>query len=196
MIAALYVDPRGPYFGRDDVDPWGESRDARLYAGPWAVVAHPPCSTWSCLAPVNEARYGHKVGEDGGCFEAALNAVNRFGGVLEHPAASRAWARFGLERPLPGAWFRGLYAGGWVCELSQGAYGHRARKATWLYYVGDVPPAEMDWSWPEPTATVSFLVNHGGGDLPRLSKREARSTPSSFCEALIDLAKSARSVST
>ena len=31
--------------GLPDADPWpGESRDAGLYAGPWAVVAYPPCS--------------------------------------------------------------------------------------------------------------------------------------------------------
>jgi hypothetical protein len=32
------------------------------------------------LARVNQARYGHKVGDDGGCFAAALDAVRRWGG--------------------------------------------------------------------------------------------------------------------
>lgn len=190
-VAALFVDPKGPYFGRADVDPWDEARDARFYHGPHPVVAHPPCSVWSCLGPVNEARYGHKVGEDGGCFAFALDAVRRWGGVLEHPAGSRAWGRFGLHRPSPGAWTRGLFDQGWVCEVSQAAYGHRARKATWLYYVGQ-QPFDLDWSWPEPTATVSFLTNHGGGDLPRLSKREAKATPELFVEVLLELARRSR----
>ena len=47
MIAALYVETNGVYYGLPDVDPWDEQRDARLYAGPWPVVAHPPCAKWS-----------------------------------------------------------------------------------------------------------------------------------------------------
>lgn len=46
MIAALYVQAEGCYFGVDGVDPWDEQRDARLYDGPWPVVAHPPCQRW------------------------------------------------------------------------------------------------------------------------------------------------------
>lgn len=43
MIAALYVEKGGAYYGLEGVDPWDEQRDARLYDGPWPVVAHPPC---------------------------------------------------------------------------------------------------------------------------------------------------------
>ena len=43
-VAALYVQTRGVYYGVDGVDAWGlPDRDAREYAGPWPVVAHPPC---------------------------------------------------------------------------------------------------------------------------------------------------------
>lgn len=192
-VAALFVDPKGPYFGRTDVDAWDEARDARLYKGPLPVVAHPPCSVWSCLAPVNEARYGHKVGDDGGCFASALASVRAWGGVLEHPAGTRAWAAFGLPKPVPlTGWTRTLFDPGWVCEVSQRAYGHRAQKATWLYYVGSTKPADLNWTWPEPVATVSFLTNHGGGSLPRLSKREAKATPPEFMEALLSLARESR----
>jgi hypothetical protein len=31
MIAALYVETGGVYYGLPDVDPWDEERDARLY---------------------------------------------------------------------------------------------------------------------------------------------------------------------
>ena len=105
IIAALYVDPRGCYSGLEGVDLWDEKRDARLYAGPHPVVAHPPCSTWCQMAAVNQARYGHAIGSDGGCFAAALDSVRTWGGVLEHPAYSYAWPRFGLRRPhKPGGW--------------------------------------------------------------------------------------------
>ena len=71
LIAALYVERGGAYCGIPDVDPWDEARDARLYAGPHPVVAHPPCARWCRLAGLVEARWGHKRGEDGGCFEIA-----------------------------------------------------------------------------------------------------------------------------
>ncbi len=34
-VAALYVEKGGVYWDLDDVEPWDEQRDARLYAGPW-----------------------------------------------------------------------------------------------------------------------------------------------------------------
>lgn len=80
MIAALFVQTNGAYFGLDDVDPWDEARDARKYAGPYPVVAHPPCSRWCRLAGLVEARWGHKRGEDGGCFASALASVRKWGG--------------------------------------------------------------------------------------------------------------------
>jgi hypothetical protein len=99
MIAALYVDPKGCYAGLPDVEVWDETRDARRYAGPWPVVAHPPCSRWCRLAGLVEKRWGYKKGQDGGCFTMALYAVRKFGGVLEHPAFSDAWLAHDLTPP-------------------------------------------------------------------------------------------------
>ena len=139
-VAALYVDPNGVYANLPNVEVWDEERDARLYAGPWSVVAHPPCASWSAWAGMREVVYGRPRGEDGGCFAAALDAVRRFGGVLEHPAYSKAWDAFGLPIPsVEGAWSQTLY-GDWTCSFDQAAYGLRFNKHTWLYYVGDVPP--------------------------------------------------------
>jgi hypothetical protein len=104
MIAALYVQADGCYSNVSGVDPWPESRDARTYAGPHPVVAHPPCATWG--------RYAHRcggIGNDHGCFAAALYAVRNWGGVIEHPATSRAWEHFDL--PAPGC--RDTH-GGWT----------------------------------------------------------------------------------
>ena len=192
MIAALYVETNGIYFGLPEVDPWDVRRDARLYGGPHAVVAHPPCSTWCQLAKVNEARYGHAVGSDGGCFEAALDAVRTFGGVLEHPAYSHAWPRFGLLRPARGSWRQDLWSpGSWVTEVSQSAYGHEARKRTWLYYVGNSPPPALDWRDVEGTAWVG---NDGSATAKRhLSKAEAKATPLAFRDVLLSLARQSRS---
>ena len=101
-VAALYVDRLGPYPKMPGVEVWDEARDARLYAGPWPVVAHPPCQLWGPFAAINFKRWGgehNRPGNDGGCFEAALNAVRKWGGVLEHPAFSKAWSGYGLARP-------------------------------------------------------------------------------------------------
>lgn len=135
-VAALFVEKGGIYYGLDGVDPWDEERDARLYAGPHPVVAHPPCTRWSILGLCR----GYGDGEDGGCFEAALSAVRTYGGVLEHPRYTLAWRRFGLPVPAQGGWSRLLTDPGWSAEVDQANYGHEGRKPTWLYYVGDDPP--------------------------------------------------------
>jgi hypothetical protein len=189
VIAALFVAKDGAYFNLPGVDPWDEERDARKYPGEFPVVAHPPCSRWCQLAHINEKRYGHRVGDDGGCFAAALASVRKWGGVLEHPAFSYAWDAFALPRPAARGWTRDFIDGGWVCQVSQAAYGHRARKLTWLYYFGEGPPS-LDWSSPAPSAQVSFCKNHGNSPLPRLSKKAAAATPVEFRDLLLSIARS------
>lgn len=191
MIAALFVRKGGAYYGIPDVDPWPVERDARLYAGAWPVVAHPPCSRWCQLAYVNQKRYGHKVGDDGGCFAAALDAVRRWGGVLEHPAFTHAWPAFQLARPPRAGWAQSI-DGGWVCQVAQVAYGHRARKMTWLYYSGARPPPPMIWTEPVAQVLVGFMANRGGRDVPRIHQTEAASTPPAFRDALLNLARWSR----
>lgn len=127
-VAALYVEENGVYAGLPGVDVWGISRDARKYAGPWPVVAHPPCARWCRLAGLVEARWGHKRGDDGGCFAAALGAVRDFGGVLEHPAYSDAWPAHGLPAPKGPGWQFNI-DGTAVAYVEQGRYGHPAKES-------------------------------------------------------------------
>ena len=137
-VAALYVEPKGCYVGVPGVDPWDEARDARKYAGPHPVVAHPPCQRWGRFWHGSTRKpHQYKLGDDGGCFEAALKAVLTWGGVLEHPAHSKAWDAFGLRKPKQGeGWVRGDMghpsSGYWTCYVEQGHYGHASRKPTWL----------------------------------------------------------------
>lgn len=191
-VAALYVDPNGVYANLPGVEVWDEERDARLYAGPYPVVAHPPCNKWSSLAYINAKRLpGYKLGDDGGCFEAALLAVETFGGVLEHPAGSLAWKTFGLPEPARGGWNVALLGRpGWATEIDQAAYGHRARKRTWIYYVGDRPPPRLDWRGVEGSAIVSGFLHHTGTDESRrVRPREAASTPPGFRDVLLEMAR-------
>lgn len=195
VIAALFVETNGAYFGDPEIDPWDIHRDARKYAGPHAVVAHPPCSRWCRLAGLVEARWGHKRGEDGGCFASALASVRKHGGVLEHPAFSDAWPAFGLPVPSPGGgWQRGI-CGGWSCHVEQVRYGHAAKKATWLYVHGlDVLP-QLLWGSDrdrDSTALVSWCGNHTSkfDKRPRIGKAKASATPPAFRELLVGIARS------
>lgn len=196
QIAALYVQERGCYIGLEGVDPWPVERDARLYAGPHPVVAHPPCSRWCQLAALVEARWGHKRGDDGGCFASALASVRTYGGVLEHPAFSKAWPAFNLSAPpASGGWVRG-FCGGWVCQVDQSQYGHKARKSTWLYAFGtDLPP--LLWGRKNGTHWVGHMARRGDGTAcigpgMRLGARAAASTPPEFRDLLISIARSAK----
>jgi hypothetical protein len=192
VIAALYVQKGGCYSGLPDVDLWDESRDARLYAGPHPVVAHPPCSAWCRLAGLVEARWGHKRGEDGGCFAAALDSVRRWGGILEHPADSWAWRSHGLLTPSKtSGWATADWQGGWTCHIEQAAYGCPARKATWLYAYGvDLP--QLRWGKHPSSAVVSWCRNRFVGDLRRIGKSEAAATPPEFRDLLLSIAATAK----
>lgn len=188
MIAALYVQRDGIYYGLEGVDPWDEERDARNYDGPHPVVAHPPCARWCMLAPVNYARWGTPIGEDGGCFWHALDVVRRFGGVLEHPANSLAWPEYDLPMPVRGQWRQTFFDEGWVTEVSQSAYGHLARKRTWLYLIGD--PIPMNWADPVGEMVVGAGIHSGqAAGRGRVDGSLASATPLSFRDVLIELAR-------
>lgn len=182
IVSVLFCEPDTVYSSFPDTDLWPEPRDARLYSGPNRIIAHPPCARWCAMAHLNEKRYGLKVGDDGGCFASALASVLTYGGVLEHPKGSLAWGTFDLVRPVRGKWLcSGSY---WVTEVSQSAYGHKARKATWLLYVGSEPPP-VNWSDPKGTHQIGWFDRIK----PTLSKREALATPTPFAELLLSLAR-------
>lgn len=210
MIAALYVETGGSYFDLPGVDPWDEVRDARSYAGPHPIVAHPPCQRWGKLwagQPLHIKRTGERKikGDDGGCFLAALEAVRRFGGVLEHPWGSHAWKHFGLNvPPRTGGWIAaelpGLSRYGWTCCVEQGRYGHYARKPTLLLAYGvDLP--ELDWGIGEPRLDPAVIERMGLKRAKRLGEVGARGggqnstprihTPVPFRDLLISIARTA-----
>lgn len=190
-VAAIFVQSDGCYSGLDYVDLWPESRDARRYSGPYPVVAHPPCQLWGAMANVNYSRWGgeHNLpGNDKGCFASALCAVRKYGGVLEHPAKTKAFAAHGLPAPSSSGWQKCI-DGGWVCEVWQSAYGHKANKATWLYYFGSRPPENLSFNRPKGTHQIGFYDRRGKLlNKPTLNKREANATPIKFRDKLIMLA--------
>lgn len=179
MIAALFVETNGVYFGLPDVDPWDEKRDARKYAGPWPIVAHPPCNRWSIVAQCRNLRNG----QDNGCFESALNSVERYGGVLEHPAFSLAWERFGIA-PTAGPWQKTI-RGGWTCQVAQNNYGHKATKLTWLYaYNVDIP--SLNWE----ISKSQYVVASSKRGQKEIPKHLRSRSPEPFRDLLLSIARS------
>lgn len=202
-IAALYVEPNGAYYGLPGVDPWDEARDARAYNGPWPVVAHPPCQRWGRFWHGSTRKpHQFKLGSDAGCFASALTAVRNFGGVLEHPAGSRAWSYFGLTAPKVGkGWVQADQFGGWTCCVDQAHYGHAARKPTWLYACNTDRP-ELDWK-PHPQVIPQWMVDRYGYEKARKigvvamiggkdKTRIRNATPEQFRDVLIAIARTAR----
>jgi hypothetical protein len=197
-VAALFVDRNGEY-PKHFAHWYDQRRDARTYDGELPIIGHPPCQRWCRLAGLVEARWGHKRGDDGGLFAFALETVRRVGGVLEHPAYSDAWAAYGLPRPpTGGGWVAGAKPGEWTCYVEQWRYGHRAKKATWLYVVGlsdDAPPALRWGSIAEllvgDRALVSWCGNHirDGRKRERVTHKQAIATPPEFSAELLMLAR-------
>lgn len=140
-------------------------------------------------------------GFDAGCYGSALTAVRNWGGVLEHPYGSHAWAWFGLAvPPRSGGWIKADNFGGWTCCVEQGRYGHYARKPTLLYAVGtDLP--ELDWGESEPRYDPEVIARMGLKRAKRLGEVGARGggtdstprihTPAPFRDLLISMARSA-----
>jgi hypothetical protein len=190
-VSVLFTDPSGIY-PTLVADCWDKTRDARNYDGPLPVVAHPPCELWINLAQVNYKRWGgghNRPGNDGGCFASALYNVRRWGGVLEHPAGSEAWAAHGLVSPGETIGWRRTALCEWVCEVWQSAYGHLARKRTWLFYCGCRAPLDGDWRRESGTHQCGKFDRLK----PTLEGRKSKATPPSFAHWLIDLASGSAS---
>ena len=174
-VAALYIDPRGPYPKMAGVDWWDEARDARLYDGPWPVVAHPPCGPWTRNAFACTL-------QDASLGTVAFEQVRRFGGILEQPAHSRMFVANGA--PKPGE--RDAY--GITIAVRQVDFGHVAPKPTWLYLVG-CEPGPM----PKPRQPTHWCRKRPGQvvSVKMCSKEQRRRTPPAFAEWLVAIARSA-----
>lgn len=203
MIAALYVETDGAYYGQPGVDPWDEARDARQYVGPHPGVYHPPCQRWGRFWHGSTRKpHQFRMGDDDGCFAAAWSALKAHGGVLEHPADSHAWAHFGINKPpRAGGWVPDGH-GGWTCCVYQGHYGHLAGKPTWLDAHGvprDQLP-ELHWGKTEQRIHPTALAKHGYEKARRIGMmamvggkdktRIRNTTPPEFRDLLIGIARS------
>lgn len=206
-IAALFVEENGCYYGIDGVDPWGVTRDARRYDGPYPIVAHPPCKRWGKFwrGSIRKNAKREKMGDDGGCFEVALRCVRQYGGVIEHPAGSHAWNWFGITQPEShGGWSISDSYGGFSCCVSQGWYGHDAPKKTWLYACKTDLPA-LRWGTVKTDGAISHVRTQlaqncdtlfpdeemGKAQWNCMPYQKRTATPTPFRDLLISIARSA-----
>ena len=185
-VAALYVDAdHGPYAAIENVDVWAWPRDARLYDGPWPIVAHPPCAGWGRLR--DRRRYFWRKhnwdscrldveAREFQCAPIAVWQVRQWGGVLEHPAYSKLWSFCNL--PLPS--YPADDFGGVTYEIYQGNFGYPAPKKTWLYIVG----ANVD-----EYVLMMKMPCHSDGRVSNLSSTIRHLTPPLLARELVDIAR-------
>jgi hypothetical protein len=127
-----------------------------------------------------------------------LASVRKYGGVLEHPEASHAWKAHGLTTPpKKGGWIEADDQGGWTCCVEQGHYGHRARKATWLYAHGIKLP-DLKWGKAEGKDRLDEGFHSAkerqlskAKPRQRLTPKECEATPLKFAKLLVAMARTA-----
>jgi hypothetical protein len=130
--------------------------------------------------------------------------VKTYGGVLEHPAHSKAFERYCIRKPKAGAgWQRCEMHGVWVCHVEQGHYGHDSRKPTWLI-VARVPLwalPELNWTKGEQRLPAWMIERYGYEKARRIgvvamvggkNKTAIRNaTPEPFRDLLLSIARGA-----
>lgn len=170
-VAVLFAMRNSIYNDFPSAEVYDDELDAFNYEGPHRVICHPPCARWGKYATTR----GNTIGDDDGAFGFCLNSLRYWGGVIEHPAYSKAWEHFGLPRPNPrGGWTEdGI--GGFTCHVEQGHYGHPAPKATWLYIFG-VRPIELKWGYSE-----------AEGRITKMNRTMREHTPLLFAQLLVNM---------
>jgi hypothetical protein len=197
-INALFVETNGVYFNLENVEPYDIGRDA-FNAANRPAICHPPCQRWGRYwSGGPSAKVKRKLGDDGGCFDFALNYVRHYGGIIEHPEASHAWKHFELNKPpRSGGWIKADDFGGLTCCVEQGHYGHKARKATWLY-INKIKPIELIWGPSKKTQRVDtgFRSKEAAKaararpdyvPIKRLTQKERLDTPIEFRNLLLKM---------
>lgn len=166
QVAALFVRADTPY-GALGCDCYDAERDALTWAGGVPGVFHPPCRAWGQLAHFAKPRVGER---ELGLW--SMEQCRKWGGVVEHPYASKLWREAGCI----GFGLRDAF-GGVLLPIYQSWWGHRAPKKTCLYIVGPVP-ALPDCG----PMGVTVVENMG--------RAERERTPAQFARFLVEVARS------
>ena len=181
-VAVLFARSDSIYKTLPGTDVYDAERDARTWGGGLPVVAHPPCRAWGAFAMFAKPRDDEKA-----LAPWAIEQIRKFGGVLEHPNASKLWPAMGLPEPGKTDKF-----GGWTLPIHQHWFGHRAEKKTRLYIVGCKPQniPDMPMVLGEATHVIGDVGRASKGTKrPEVSKAEREHTPPALAVWLVELAK-------
>jgi hypothetical protein len=182
QVAVLFARADSIYKTFDECDVYDIERDARIWPGGLPVVAHPPCRSWGAFAMFAKPRHDERA-----LAPWAIDQVRTWGGVLEHPYASKLWPELGLPEPGQTDMF-----GGWTLPIHQHWFGHRAEKKTRLYICGCAPYEIPDF--PMVLGDATHVIGDvgrasNGTKRPEVSKAEREHTPPELARWLVDLAK-------
>lgn len=169
-FAVLYARNNSIYKSFPSADVYDLTRDARTFPNDLPIIAHPPCRLFGRLKQFSKADISEKL-----LAYHAVDAIQKCGGVLEHPAWSSLWREKNL--PLPGVKDE---LGGFTLPILQSWFGHKCAKATWLYIVG-INPSDLP--------TISFKLGvpkERIGDSGSMLTREG--TPLELASFLRDIA--------
>lgn len=170
-VAVLCARKGSIYHQISGCDVYCKRRPISEFIGTCPVLAHAPCRRWG--------RFRQFVKSAGGESERYLASVcadhvRHYGGVFEHPAFSSYWKVGGL--PYPGE----KSPEGVTIAVPQYWFGHRARKATWLFI------ARLDLS--EIPDMPYRLEDMDKREVVLMGRGEREHTPPALANWLVDLA--------
>ena len=179
-VSALFV-RKDSIYKELGVDCWDMERNALNWPGGNPVIAHPPCRAWGQLSHMAKPRIGEKE-----LAFFAIDMIRKYGGVVEHPRASRLWPEY---LPTPGQVDK---FGGYSISVDQFCWGHKAKKSTLLYIVGcpirELPAMPMRFDAIQYTVSSKIKKKSGRRILKEIPKSEREKTPIDFAKWLIEVA--------
>lgn len=179
MVSALFT-RKDSIYKTLGIDCWDIERDARKWPGGNPVIAHPPCRAWGQLSHMAKPRPDEKQ-----LAIWSIGQIRKWGGVLEHPRASRLWKVMGLPLGKETDEY-----GGFTLSVNQFWWGHRAEKKTLLYICGcprsELPEIPIRFETPTHVITCGTRKGHPSWK-PRVTAKEREETPEAFAKWLIEV---------
>jgi hypothetical protein len=186
-VAVLFARKDSIYKTMEGCDVWDIDRDARNWPGGCPIIGHPPCRAWGALGHIAKPRPDEKA-----LAPWCIEQIRKYGGVLEHPRASKLWPFMELPEPdgKPDKW------GGFTILWRQYHWGHLADKPTKFYICG-IAKRNVFLPFRMGRGSHTITTNHTAPSYkrnkhllrPELLPAEREKTPPALAQWLVDLAR-------